>query len=196
MFEIPESVFTMLDARALEYLQSLDQIWLGKFITDEDTLKRITRWIEKEMVGKNLTLGRDGEAVKSFVDRFIDEVKLESWKIRRIIETTANKVRNTANLMYINQAKVEKYEVVEVLDKRTCGWCRHMHGKIFSVSTTLRKLENATNRPQSEIASVTPFATTVNLEDFTNLSAIELQTMGHDVPSFHAHCRGRVVGVI
>lgn len=193
LFTIPEATFTLLDARAIEYLSSLDAIWLGKFITDQDTLRRITRFIENEVIGKNLTLGRNGEAVKQFVERFTDEVRLEAWKMRRIIETTANKVRNTANVMYIDQAGVQKYEVVEVLDEKTCGWCRHMHGKTFNVSRTVDKLQKATDTPNTDISAVTPFATSVNLDEFTQLGAQELQALGHDVPSYHPHCRGRIV---
>ena len=195
-FDIPEAVFTLLDARAIEYLSSLDHVWLGKFITDPDTIGRITRFIEEEVITNNLTLGANGEAVSSFVERFADQVKLENWKMRRIVETTANKVRNTANVMYIDQAGVKKYEVVEVLDQKTCGWCRHMHGKQFSVNTTVNKLDKAASTPFNDISSVTPFATTVDLNQFTQLSAIELQSMGFDVPSFHCHCRGRITGVI
>lgn len=192
-FNIPQPVFNLVDARAVEFLNAIDKFWLGKFITDEDSVRRVNKFIETELLGKNIEIGPNSQALHAFIDRFGDEIMLENYKIRRILETTANRTRNTANVMYLNQAEITEYEVVEIGDTRTCEWCLYMHGQTFQVAPTVEKIQRLTNNDFTNLPELAPFATSMPIEQFKNLSAVELQSMGHDVPSYHPHCRGRVV---
>jgi len=192
-FDIPEPVFDLLDVRALEFLESMDILWLGKFITDQDTQRRITQFITNEVIGESLSIGNKGQAIERFTEKFINFVSLERWKIRRIVETTANRARNTGNVLYMNQAKVQSYEVVEVADQLTCPWCLHMHGKVFQIAPTVEKIQELAAQDFENLPQIAPFATSTPIDQFTKFSAVELQSMGYDVPSYHPHCRGRVV---
>jgi SPP1 gp7 family putative phage head morphogenesis protein len=194
-FDIPDAVFDLLDYRTIEYLEGIDGIYLGQFVTDKDTINRINRWVEDAFAEGNLPVG-DNVTTNQFINEFKDTLGLESWKIRRVIETTVNKARNYANIKYIDQAGLQLFEVVEVMDNRTCPYCSHMDGKEFRIDRAVEQIDKLTSSSPSEIGNVTPFATSVPLGVFQTLSADDLQGMGFAAPSYHPHCRGSIVSVI
>lgn len=191
-FVVPDAVFELIDARAIEFLETIDRMYLGKFITDKDTERRIMEWLREEFETGHVPLGRDSDLLNDFIDKFADQVNLESWKIRRIIETTANNVRNSAHVNYLNQAQIIDYEVVEIMDSRTCGWCKHMNGKIFSVSKSVSQQEKMYAGGVDSLPRYSPFATTIELSKFQEMDARSIQAKGIRVPA-HCHCRGRIV---
>lgn len=196
LLDIPDAVFDLLDTRVITMLENMDAVWLGKFITDRDTEERIFNWLRQKFEQGDIELGPDSKTVDQFIDEFSDVLDLERFKIRRIIETTANRTRNYANVMYINQAGIQRYEIVELMDDRTCGWCRHMNGKTFSTGNTVSKIEQLTNSEFRNIGDISPFATTFNLEVFQEMDSNTLEANGISTPSYHPHCRGRIVAVL
>lgn len=192
-FVIPPAVFDLLDYRAIEFLESIDKIYLGKFITDPDTEKRIITWLKQRFESGNIPIGRDSSMVLDFVREFTGVVQLENWKIRRIIETTANRSRNLSNVQYLQQALITEYEVVEVMDDKTCAWCRHMNHQKFSVRQTVDQYDKVIKSGINELPTQLPFATSVKLEQFVKMDARQIQAKGMSLPSYHPHCRGRIV---
>jgi SPP1 gp7 family putative phage head morphogenesis protein len=194
--DIPAPVFELLDFRAIEYLKDLDNLYLGKFITDEDTRQRIKDWISDQYLQENWPIGKNSQMMDEFNKQFSDKVMMEDFKIRRVVETTLNKARNYANVNYIAQAEIEEFEIVEVMDQKTCEYCQHMNGKTFSVATAKDKIERVVNGKPSEVPKLSPFATKIPLEEFKKMDAQSLQAAGIDTPGYHCHCRGRVVARI
>lgn len=192
-FTIPEAVFNLLDYRAIEFLQNMDKIYLGKFITDPDTQERIVNWLREKFQKGDVPIGKSSTLVAEFINKFYELVELESWKIRRILETTLNRTRNIGNLMYMNQAVVINYEVIEVMDDLTCGWCRHMNGKSFSVTETVEKYKKIFKAGVDKLPDLSPFATSIKIDQFVKLNPKEIQAKGINIPSYHPHCRGRII---
>jgi hypothetical protein len=190
-FDIPESVFGTLDYRTIEYLKTVDGIWLGKFITDQDTIDRMNKWVAQAFEDGNLPIG-DNMSTQKFLNEFEKTVKLESWKIRRIVETNVSKSRTFGNVNYMNQAQVTNFEVVEVMDSKTCEYCSHADGMIMSVKSYVDVIDKVTSSDPSEIDNITPFATKYKPDDFKKLTASEVQGLGMMTP-FHCFCRGRIV---
>jgi hypothetical protein len=91
-----------------------------------------------------------------------------------------------------------RYQISEVLDRRTCAVCRRMHGKIFSVKPALAQTEQIllTGNPM-ELASSSPFPSTSRqgVSDLTSMSDVELTGAGWNKPPFHPGCRGIIVPV-
>lgn len=191
--DVPDAALGLLDYRAIEFLQKYDSVYLGKFVSDQDTKQRITRWIESNYMQENSPIGKSSRAVDQFLADLDDVLNMERWKARRIIETSANKTRNYANVNYIDQAQIPSYEVTEVLDENTCRYCRHMNGMVFDVKKTVKKINEVVSANIDEVQAKSPFVTTVNIDDFVNLSEADLQRQGFDAPSYHPHCRGRVI---
>lgn len=190
--DIPDAVFELADFRAIEYLKQSDDLFLSKFVTDEDTKRRILNFIGQNYIEGDLPFGETGdfaEFAKS-LDKFMVN---EGWKMRRIIDTTVNKIRNFANVNYMGQAKIERYEIVEIVDTLTCPWCAHMDGHKFSITSAQSKISKEVDAGPGNIAETNPFATSVPLQEFQKLDTGALESAGHVIPTFHPHCRGRVV---
>src|SRR5690606_6364044 len=93
---IPEGTFSALDLRAIEYFRRSDSMYLGKFITDPDLKKKITSYIKENYLEGTIPIGRNAEGIAKFKKEFGDLLQGQDWKIRMIIDTTVNKMRNTA----------------------------------------------------------------------------------------------------
>lgn len=190
---VPEAVFDLIDYRAIAFFEELDHIYLGRFITDPDTEKRIMVWLREQFEKGDVPLGKGSELVQSFIREFVDVVQMEAWKIRRIVETSANRVRNFSNVRYMQQSLIIEYEVVEAMDDLTCAWCQHMNRKKFSVRETVEKYERLFRRGANKMRDENPFATSIKIDEFVKLDPKQIQAKGVDLPSYHPHCRGRVI---
>lgn len=194
----PKSVFGVLDYRVMSYYSKSDILYLGKYITDEDTKKRIVQYIKDKYIGQNLPIGKGAEAYLSqFKKEFEDLLVGESWKVTRIISTTVNRMRNTAAAMYMSDAGVQQYEILGIPDRLQCAWCSSLQGKKFSVVTSKSNIEQLAQSDPSTIASVRPFIVSqLKADDVKGKSGEELQALGFDIPPFHPHCRDVIVAIL
>lgn len=193
---IPEPVFDLLDFRTIDYLSESDALYLGKFITDESTKKKIERYLEEKYIAGDLPLGNDPKVLNKFQNEFEKVLNLETWKIRRVIDTSVNNSRNDANVMYMNQANIEKYEIIEIVDNLTCDWCVHMNGMEFSIKNAVSKIQNKVDVGPENVSLISPFATSIPVDEFTKLTGDEIEGKNITTPSYHPSCRGRTVAVI
>lgn len=198
--DIPEAVFDVRDYRTIEYYKKSDEFYLGKFITDEDTRKRMSKFIKDEYIENNLPIGnaRDKKSIALFREKFGDVLKGEDWKLVRIINTTVNRLRNHANVHYMSQAEITEFEIVGVNDRLQCPYCKAMQGKRFKVEKAVQRIENVTKSEPEFVAADTPFLVSVvdKPEDVDNIPTEELQDYySIDAPPYHPHCRDRIVAV-
>jgi SPP1 gp7 family putative phage head morphogenesis protein len=194
--DIPLPFFSLNDYKLIEYLQGLDLFYLGKFITDEDSIKRFMIALETFYGESAGDIGKDSETIKELGNMFLNETENQTYKIRRIVETTLNKIRNYSSLYYMEQAEVQRFRIVEAMDNLTCPHCQAMNSRIFEVKTATQKIKQETNVPYSEIGNVSPFLTTQKVDDISKLSSSELQSLGYSTPPYHPLCRGIVVADI
>ena len=192
--DAPNSVLDLQDFRTMEYFSELDEVYLGKFITDTDTRRRLTRFIEAQHLSGSFSR-RD---LGPFRAEFKDLLEGEDWKISRIIATTTNKMRGYASVKYINQAEVEEFERVEVNDRLTCPWCRELDGTRYQVSKELTRIEKEINGDPNIVSSVSPFGTALfkDPSDIRNLSNDQLQDLNLGSGPVHPNCRGRIIAVL
>lgn len=191
--DIADAVLNLSDYRAIEYMKSSDIMYLGKFITDKDTKKRIYKYIEKYYIENGAPTGNSKTEIDEFIKEFKKDLKLEAWKIRRILDTTVNKIKNFANTYYLQQIEVQEYEVIEMIDNLTCGYCTHMNHQVFKVSTAVNRIKKEVDSGPENLSKVAPFVTSIPLAQFSELNNSELSSKGHLLPSFHPHCRGRII---
>jgi hypothetical protein len=193
----PKAVFNLRDTRTVDYFKKSDKTYLGKFITDDDTVKKLTEFIREAYVGENLPIGSKAPLME-FRKQFTDLLVGEEWKISRIIATTANRLRNYANVAYMNDAAVERYEILGVKDQLQCAHCAKMQGKTFSITKGLDKIDQIIKSEPEALPLISPFlvSTIKDSDDLDNLSGDELQARGIDTPPYHPYCRDRVVGIL
>ena len=193
--DIPEAVFSLKDYRTIEYMEQHDNMYLGKFITDKDTKARVYKYIEANYIDGNLPIGKNKSEIQKFIDAFREQLSLEAWKIRRIIDTSVTKLKSFGHLRYLSQAEIEKFEVIELIDNVTCAYCEHMDGMEFSVETAVSTIDDEISAGPGKLAATSPFATTYKIDAFKKLTQEDLESSNIVKPPFHPHCRGRLVSV-
>lgn len=197
--DIPDAVFNLTDIRAMEFYKNSDQLYLGKFITDPDTNKRLTKFIKEKYLDDDTEIGNNEAAINEFADIVGRDVagqcELEDWKIRRIIDTSVNRMRNTAAISYMNQAEVERFVVVGLSDRLQCDYCKTMNGKVMSVTVEMQKIERVISAAPEDTPDISPFITATGMKpsDLKEMSGEAIQDMGVGAPSYHGHCRCVVV---
>lgn len=196
--KLPKATFDMVDFRAIEFFKNSDDLYLGKFITDPDTRKRITKFIKDKYLSNELPIGNNKEAIKIFREDFSDVLQGEEWKIQRIIDTTVNKLRNTAAVKYMEQASVEEFQIVGVNDSNQCDYCHNLQDKKFKISTSIKQIEKFVKSDPADLPDDSPFVTAIfkNADTIKNLTGEELQAKGLMYPPFHPYCRDTIVAVL
>lgn len=90
---------------------------------------------------------------------------------------------------------IQQYQINEVMDSRTCGICKRMHGKTFSVVDGYTHMVQVLQTDPSLLALVDPWPKQTKQAEieFKALSDEELRARNFHVPPFHPLCRGIVV---
>lgn len=198
---VPKGTFGLRDTRTIEYFKKSDNLYLGKFITDEDTKKRITEFIKEKYLQDALPIGKEGPVLADFKKQFAGVLQDQDWKIVQVLSTTVNKMRNYAAVNYMQQAGVESFEIRGIPDRLQCEICKAMQGRKFTINKALNHLDAVVSSSPEYVSSVTPFATAVfkgaqGLDELKTLSDDQIQARGIDLPSYHPSCRDRIVASI
>jgi len=88
---------------------------------------------------------------------------------------------------------VDRYQINEVLDEKTCPVCILMHGRTFWVEDQLSRLKAALSTIDVDmLKQLTPFvsASKASMEQLNKMTNQELQEMGLGSPPYHPRCRG------
>lgn len=88
---------------------------------------------------------------------------------------------------------VEKYQVDEMLDSRTCQVCKYMHGKTFSIERTFGTLTTQLEvENPDDLRNIAPFPkqNAQAIADMKRMSLSELEAAGYNIPPYHPGCRG------
>ena len=139
--------------------------------------------------------------INTFRAEFTDLLAGEDWKIVRIVNTTVNKMRNTAALNYMSQAEVIKFSIVGISDRHRCAYCAALNGKTFDVAYAVERITEVENVAPEMVKAASPFITSkqVNLspEDLKRMTEAEIQAKaGGAYPPFHGSCRCQAVASI
>ena len=211
--KIPAAVFNTLDFRTMAYVESIDTFYLGKFITDQDVQNAITGYIKEQYIADQYWY-KDEKQLAAFQKQFPEVLKDKSWKIESILSTTMNRLRNYASINYMSQAGVTEYIILGVNDQLQCPFCAGMQEKVFSVSTSLTKIDNTVSGGVESLPDDSPFITTALSDEVSALnvsgeqrdkaitalvkgmSSESLVLKGIDAPPYHPNCRDQVVAKI
>ena len=182
------------DRRTIEYSNKHDLFYLGKFITDLDTMQRVNAFIKAEFIAKNLPIGI-GMNIAPFQKQFPQILQNEAWKIQRIVNTTTNKMRNYATLEYMVSAELKQYTITGIKDSKQCSHCANLQNKVFSISLAQKHIAKVTSNDPSKTPEISPFVNAVisNPNDLKDLTGANLQSMNIHTPPFHPNCRDVII---
>lgn len=195
---VPEATFGLLDIRAIEYYKKSDNLYLGKFITDEDTKKKLTAYIKKAYLEENTPIGKGKEGIDKFRKEFAEVLSGEDWKISRILNTTVNHMRNVAAVNYMQEAEVVSFRIVGVVDSHQCSYCKALQGRTFNVTLASTQAERMVSTGPGSIGEVRPFVGKVfkNAAEMAALTDEAIQKSGIALPAYHPSCRDVIVADI
>ncbi len=190
---IPSPKVTPFDARAIDFIEEMDKAYLAKFLGDSDTQARFNKWIKEQFDAGKIPFGGSRSDMRKFISDFSDIIEKESWKIDRIVNTSTAMARNIASMNYLSQAGVDEFEIVEVMDEKTCRYCQHMNGMTFSVNKTIEQYDELFTNGIEGLSKFKPFATKFKIDEFERLDSAALSAIGISLPTYHPNCRGSVV---
>ena len=195
--KIPDSVFSTIDARTIEYMKTLDRVYLGKFISDEGTTRKITGFVKETYLEKGYDL-RSKASIDRFTKKFKGVLKGEAWKIDQVLSTTVSRMRYQAGIHYLQQAKVTKYIRRSIGDRLRCGYCEILDSKTYSVTKTVESINKVLNNDVEDIEQIQPFVTSVykDFNDLKGLTVSEIQDKEIEGVPSHPHCRCTIVADI
>jgi hypothetical protein len=194
---------TMADRAAMEALAGQNMFWIGK-LYPEHLSARISATISRDMVATGLGRAEVGRILRGVVTGSYPGVAVPgTWPgssggyYHMLAGTVRNQAANFALLETFSEAKVERYMIQAVLDKRTSAICNMMHGRTFTVETGKRI---ATARVEAETPedarAASPWLTPAqveNLPGFSETPEAALARAGVAVPPFHGNCRTTIV---
>lgn len=106
---------------------------------------------------------------------------------RGLAATTVTRARAMGAVQSLVEAEVEEYEIMAMLDERTCELCTHLNGKTFRTehAVALRDALLEANTPE-DVKRIHPWRTLKEIKDWDEEKLAE---GGHSLPPYHFHCR-------
>ena len=106
---------------------------------------------------------------------------------RGLAATTVTRARAMGAVQSLVEAEVEEYEIMAMLDERTCELCAHLNGKTFRTehAVALRDALLDANTPE-DVKQIHPWRTLKEIEDWDEE---KLARGGLSTPPYHFNCR-------
>lgn len=199
--------FTLVDEGAVTAIQEEHLFWVGEHY-DANVSKEI-RTVTKETV---IEAGTDRKAAAKTLQKRMKVALLgvktpggfsgsAAQYFEGLVSNAVTNARAMGQLMSFASLEVDKYQIVNPSDKRTCPVCSHVDGKIFTVQQGVSQMERdlKAKKPQDiknihpwltpkEIRAISPKAGplmgTAGAKDSKSLAAA-----GVSMPPFHFRCR-------
>lgn len=173
------------DVRAQEFLSRMDDIYFSEYVQNQDFKNQLSDFLRNEVMEKGLQA--TDEILERFGTEWADNSELQ---VRRIIDTSLTRVRTFAHVRQMKQAGIKELEIVEIMDRITCGMCREADGRIVRVAVADELVEAALNISTEDFRS--RYITNPTTErEMMGSSAEDLVRQGKGLPPFHPSCRGR-----
>jgi len=190
--QLPRSFLRLPDYRAIKFLDLASQSYIAKYVESEELKTKVMDYIRKAFIENGRSIATDRKEMDAFISTFGDLLGNDRAKIRQIVNTTVSRSRVFGQLNNMRQAHVQTFEIAGPDDLKTCEFCRNMIGRVFTLSSSLSRLDSLTQSQDYE--SFMPFLKgKISYEDLQNSSDAELQALGYEVPPFHPECRHRTV---
>ena len=186
----PRVNFTLFDTRAMVYLENSDKVYLGKFITDPKIKANVVAFIKEAYIENGRAIGNSPTELRAFLEAFKDQLQLERWQARRIIDTTVSRARVFGKVIGFRQAAGKTFQISGPRDNLTCTFCWEMVDRKFSVATALSDMEVLFNKGPEGVDMVLPFLKgSASIDELKSASSEDLEAAGLYLPPYHPHCR-------
>ena len=186
----PRVSFTVPDTKAIEMLERQDLWYLGSAVTNDDLKARILQFIQKNYLENGRAIGNSPKELQAFMDVFGEQLNLEKWQVRRVIDTTVNRARVYGQINSYRLSGAKTFKIAGPMDSLTCAFCAEMVGQVFDVAPEIQMLDRLTNAGPEDLPYLSPFLKgAMALDDLKDSDAETLQAAGFALPPYHPQCR-------
>lgn len=173
----------MVDLKAVNWCAKDANFWIGHNFNN-----RLSESIQKTVIdnGMLLGLGREevGVILKDNLNAYYNKTDAY-WK--GLAATVINRARCFGGVSVMEQAMVEEYEILAMMDERTSPFCRMMDGHIFRLGDAVKARDDMLNASDpEEVKKVHPW---IPYKKAVNMTHRELVGQGQALPPYHFYCR-------
>ena len=176
------------DLRAIDALAASDNLVLSKFLKNSGTSLPLRKFIQEEYFENGAALfGADnGDAIRDLKSKLGGRLrKATNQELRRIVETSVQRIRNRGNLQQLQTAQATFLQIFE--PTRECPFCEAMHLKLIRVSDAVKRTEFLDTLSEDQF--INQFKIDQNKPELENFDRFVAEGF---LPPFHPHCRGRL----
>lgn len=176
----------LVDVRADAWARRDDMYWIGEHFD-----KRISGAM-RDKISEFIQSGTGrAEAGKQLEALFGETYERNKSYWTGLAATAINRSRCFGAVAGYEEAGVESYEIVAMMDERTSPICRFMNGKVFYVKDAAKVRDAIINaKNPADVKTSHPW---LPFKTAQNMSNEELAAAGFVVPPFHFHCRTTMV---
>lgn len=196
---VVEKQFGIADELAVDLINDWTHVFIGNHYNDEVSQLVIDEIID--IFRKEPALAVRDIAAK--LEESLPGLIRQKGYFDVVAGQVLNLTRSWSNMNFLSEAKIERYQVVAIIDGRTSQICRFMDGREFEVRKTLDKYGRYADADTiDDVKAVSPWATTIGGQLAVSgqlltpdMTGPELQAMGIDAPPYHGRCRSTVVAL-
>ena len=182
------------DIRAINFLAKADHFYVSSYLKNPDAQSVIRNFIRERYIEKNGGLfGRGNAADIAEFKNLLGQkgAELETWQVRRIIDTSVQRQRNWAGVTQMHEAGIEEIEIYEPTQE--CAFCKSMNGQIISVGVAYANIERQMNMSPEEFeADLRSTGKEINRISQA-MDRADYATSAGMLPPYHPGCRGRAI---
>lgn len=178
-----------LDDKFHKYFKDFSNHYLGKYITNPETIRAINKYLVEKVVTNEIVYF-DERVLRDI--RNLPNVVLpeQDYQLKRVISTTVSKYQNAGKVLALEAKGVTTMQVVSLLSNKTCAYCRQLHGTKFNVPSVANRYRMTINTNTLEDLQVyTPFVTSLYKTPDVMPTDNELLALSGVVIPFHPHCQ-------
>jgi len=183
-----EVVFGGADIRTIDFLSSLDNFYLSKFVQNPDVVSQLNDLIKNLYSEEGIGIfGRGPEGIEE-IRNFLSQklIDLQDYQIQRIVDTAVERARNWAHISQMNDIGVTELVVYE--PTKGCPFCAAIDGAVIGVEKAYSNM--------LEMTKMSPEDYETYLRDENNSPALQNMQSFVDagkLPPYHPHCHGKII---
>jgi uncharacterized alkaline shock family protein YloU len=173
----------MVDLKAVNWCAKDANFWIG-----DNFNTRLSESIQKTVIDNGMFLGLGRKEVGAILkDNLNAYYKKTDAYWRGLAATVINRARCFGGVSAMEQAMVEEYEILAMMDERTSPFCRMMDGHIFRLGDAIKARDDMLNATDpEEVKKVHPW---IPYKKAVNMTHKELVGQGQALPPYHFYCR-------
>jgi len=199
-------VFSTKDANAIGAIQRVGTASAGKYFP-EQVAGFVSQVVEQVVLNEGLSTAdaavKLSAELNAALGTGVEQVVPTSFATNpgNYFETLAinssTQASSMGNLIAMDEAGIEVYEIVAVIDKRTSDICRKLDGKKFRVADAMGTVNKVSSAEDPEdLEDVMPFQSRGIGHDGDTIAPPKWSESGDGFPPYHHRCRTRLVPVV